>query len=129
MVRSVTHNVGLTSHNSTQPDHTITRSSGAKASFAGRKKATVGGMEGFRKALEGERVSKLAATLITNSRRSGSISNYQSAWPKWASWYCERKVNPFTSNITEILNFLAFLYEKGYEYSSSKGVYINDRYL
>ena len=75
-------------------------------------------MEGFRKALEGEGVSKLAATLITNSRRSGSISNYQSAWRKWASWCCEREVNPFTSNIIEILNFLAFLYEKGYEYSS-----------
>ena len=37
---------------------------------------------------------------------------------KWASWCCEREVNPFTSNIIEILNFLAFLYEKGYEYRS-----------
>ena len=29
--------------------------------------------------LEGEEVSKLAAALITNSRRSGSLSSYQSA--------------------------------------------------
>ena len=29
---------------------------------------TVGGVEGFRKVLEGEGISKLAATLITNSR-------------------------------------------------------------
>ena len=36
-------------------------------------------MEGFRKALEVEGVSKLAATLIANSRRPGSISNYLSA--------------------------------------------------
>ena len=43
---------------------------------------------------------------------------HQSAWRKWASWCCERDVNPFTSNLIEILNFLAFLYEKGYEYSS-----------
>ena len=75
-------------------------------------------MEGFTKAFEG--VSKLAATLITNSRRSGSISNYQSAWRKWASWCCEREFNPFTSYLIEILNFLGFLYEKEYEYSSIK---------
>ena len=118
MVRSITCNVGLASYNSTQSDHTVTRPSGAKAPFAGRQPATVGGMKGFRKALEGEEVSKLAATLITNSRRSGSISNYQSAWQKWASWCCEREVNSFTSNTIEILNFLAFFYEKVYEYSS-----------
>ena len=79
MVRSITRNVSSTSHNSTQSDHTVTRSSGAKAPFAGRQPATVRGMEGFKRALEGQGVSKLAATLITNSRRSGSISNYQSA--------------------------------------------------
>ena len=76
------------------------------------------GMDDLRKALEGEGVSKLAATLIANSRRSESISNYHSAWRKWVSWCCEREVNPFTSNIIEYLNFLAFLYEKAYEYSS-----------
>ena len=84
MVHNITRNVGSTSHNSTQSDHTVTRSSGAKAPFAGRQAATVGGMEGFRKALEGEGVSKLSAPLITNSRRSGSLSNYQSAWRKGA---------------------------------------------
>ena len=62
-------------------------------------------------------VSKLAATLITNSRKSASIFNYQSAWQMWASWCYEWEVNPFTRNIIETLNFLAFLYE-GYEYSS-----------
>ena len=79
MVRRITSNVGLTSNNSTQYDHSVTRQTGAKAPFAGRQPATVGGIEGFRKTLEGEGVSKLAATLITNSRRSESISNYQSA--------------------------------------------------
>ena len=118
MVRSITRNVGSTSHNSTQSDYIVTRPSRAKAPFAERQSATIGGIEGMKKALNGEGVSTLGATLITNSRRSGSISNYQSAWRKWASWFCEREVNPFTSNIIEILNFLAFLYEKGYEYRS-----------
>ena len=79
MVRSITNNIGSTSHNSTQSYHIVARPSGVKVPFAGRQPATVGGMEDFSKALEGEGVSKLAATLITNSRRSESISNYQSA--------------------------------------------------
>ena len=72
MVSSITRSVGSTSHNSTQSDHIVTKPSRAKAPFTGRQPATVGGMEGFRKALEGEGVSKLAATegqgqyLITN---------------------------------------------------------------
>ena len=72
-------------------------------------------MEGFRKSLEDE---VLAATLIPNLRRSGLISDYQSAWQKCANWCYEREVNPFTGNIIEILSFLVFLYEKVYECSS-----------
>ena len=79
MVRSITHNIGSISHNSTQSYHIVARPSGVKVPFAGRQPATVGGMEDLSKALEGEGVSKLAATIITNSRRSESISNYQSA--------------------------------------------------
>ena len=56
MVRNITRNVSSTSHNSIQSDQTVTRSSGAKTPFAGRQPATVGGMEGFRKALEDEGV-------------------------------------------------------------------------
>ena len=111
MVRSISRNVGSTSHTSTQSDYIVTRLSGVKARFAGRQPATVGGMEDFRKALDSKGVSILVATLIINSRRSVSISNYQSAWRKWASWCCEWEVNLFTSNIIEILNFLAFLHE------------------
>ena len=70
MVHSITRNGGSASHNSTQSDHIVTRPSGAKAPFAGRQAATVGGMEGFRKVLGSEGVSKLAATIITDSRRT-----------------------------------------------------------
>ena len=113
MVRSTTCNLDSTSHNSTRSGYTVVRTSGVKAPFAGRQPATVDGMEGFRKALEGEGVPKLAATLITNFRRSGSISNYQSARQKWASWFCEWEVNSFTSNIIEILNFCHFFMKEG----------------
>ena len=65
-------------------------------------------------------MAKLAATLTINSRRSGSTSNYQSAWRKWASWCYERKVYTFRSIIIATLIFLASFYEKKYEYSPIK---------
>ena len=95
MVRNITLNVGPTFHNSTQCDHIIARPSGARAPFAGRQPIALCAMEGFRKVCESEGVSKLAATPISNSRRSRSISNYQLAWRKWASWCYKPEVNPF----------------------------------
>ena len=118
MVHIITLSVGSTSHNSTQSDHIVTRSLGAKAPSTGMQPTTDDDMEVFRKVLEGEGVSKLASTLIANSRRSESISDYYSAWQKWDSWCYEREVYSSTSNIIEILNFLGFLYENGYVYSS-----------
>ena len=119
MVCSITLNVSSASKNSTQSDHIVTRPSGGKASFSGRQPITVGGMEGFWEALEGDEISELGATHIINSRRSGSISNYQSAWRQWASWFYEQVVNTFTSNKTKILGFVAFGHKKWYEYSST----------
>ena len=52
MVPTITGSVGSTSDNSTQSDHTVRRPSGAKAPFAGRQLDTVGGMDGFMKALQ-----------------------------------------------------------------------------
>ena len=68
-------------------------------------------MENFRKALEGEGASKLQ---IPEGQGQYLITNP----PDESSWSCEWEVNSFSSNIIEVLNFLAFLYEKRYEYSS-----------
>ena len=87
MARSVTLSVSSTSHISTQSDRIVARPSGAEVLLAGRQLSAVGRMERFRKALKGEGVLKLTATLIANSRRLGSISNYQLACQKWATWF------------------------------------------
>ena len=34
----------------------------------------------------------------------------------WASWCDKQKVDAFQFDITKILNYLAFLFEKGYKY-------------
>lgn len=48
----------------------------------------------------------------------GSISNNQLTWRKWAGWYCEQDFDHFESFVNEVLSFLAFVYEKGCEYTS-----------
>ena len=75
-------------------------------------------MEGFKEALEGEGVPKLAATFVANSRRSGSISNYHSRLGESGLVGVMNERLIITSNIIEALNFLVFLYEKGCKYSS-----------
>lgn len=61
---------------------------------------------------------KLAATLITNSRGSGQAYNYQLGWWRGTGWGYERLVDSFANYVREILIFVAFLYENGYEYNS-----------
>lgn len=85
MVCSITLNVGLSSNSSTQSGNIVTRPSGAKASFAGKQPITLRCMEGFRKVLGAEGISKIAAILITNFKMSGSIFNYELTWQKLAS--------------------------------------------
>ena len=53
---------------------------------------------------------------IITSRRSSSNSNYESAWGKWAGWCAERKIDPFCSNINQILDFLSQLFQNGLQY-------------
>ena len=58
----------------------------AKCPSTGRKQnITISGLGGFRDRLATEGISDRASKLITNSRREGSISSYESAWRKWSS--------------------------------------------
>jgi len=77
-----------------------------------------GGMGGFRDTLLSRGVSERAANLITASRRESTNATYSSAWNKWASWCSEKQADPFRCNINVVLDYLASLFEKGYEYST-----------
>ena len=63
-------------------------------------------MDGVKARLQKE-VSKKASNLIIKSR-SGANSIYESAWSKRATWCAERKIDPFCSNINQILEYLQF---------------------
>ena len=53
------------------------------------------GLVGFRTTLLCEGISENTSHIITNSRRKGTLTNYESAWRKWASWWLERKIDDF----------------------------------
>ena len=65
-----------------------------------------------------ERISERASNLILLSRREGTNSNYCSSWNKWASWCDKQKVDPFRCTLKWVLDFLAKLFDQGYQYTS-----------
>ena len=73
-------------------------------------------MGGLRARLQKEGISREVPNLIIKSRRSSSNSNYESAWDKWAGWCSEGKMDPFCSNITQILKCLTQLFQNGLPY-------------
>ena len=61
-------------------------------------------------------VSETAVQLITSTRRKSSDLNLYSSWRIWISWCDKQEVDAFRCDIIELLEYLAFLFEKGYEY-------------
>ena len=74
------------------------------------------GLASFRKTLLCEGISENASHIIANSRGKGTLSNYESAWRKWASWCLERKIDPFQAPAKDIIEYLTFLFNYGNEY-------------
>ena len=70
---------------------------------------------GFRETLLCEGISENASHIITNSRRKGTLSNYESAWRKWASWCLQRTIDPFRAPVKDIIEYLTFLFSYGNE--------------
>ena len=70
----------------------------------------------LRKCLAGEGISERASGLIVSLTRGGTVSTYSSTRNKWVSWCVEQNFDPVQCNVNWILDFLAFIFESGYEY-------------
>ena len=55
----------------------------------------------------------------STSNKSKLISNYESAWEKFASWSGQRKVDLFYCCIEYVVNFLGERLEKGLEHHNT----------
>ena len=63
-------------------------------------------------------LSEEASKLLLASWREKSSKSYDSLFRKWLSWCNERNSDPVSGPIGEVVNFLADLFKKGYQYRS-----------
>lgn len=103
----------ITSSNLSQP---ISKPCGGKTPTDPQQNIKVSGLDGYRQNLLKSGVSGNVAELISKSRRESSTANYNSSWNKWSSWCTGKQVDPFRCNLNYVLEFLAKLFNEGYQY-------------
>ena len=75
-------------------------------------------MEHLRERYRDQELSEEATSLMLKSWREKTNKSYDSLFGRWHTWCREREADPFSGPITNVINFLAFLHEKGYQYNS-----------
>ena len=75
-------------------------------------------VEHLRERYRSQRLSGEASKLLLASWRQKSSKSYDSLFTKWASWCSERGSDPISGDVNEVVNFLAHLFEEGYQYRS-----------
>ena len=75
-------------------------------------------LESFRGKLSADGVSQQATELISAGWSKGTNCAYQSAWSRWRSWCLQRNIDPFSSNVSTLANFLASLFNQGLQHRS-----------
>ena len=101
----------------TSQGHDDTSSQPAPVTSSGTG-STVGRMAYIRRSCKAGNLSDEATQLLMASWRSKSQSSYNSLFHKWEGWCSQRKRNPIFGPVEDVANFLAYLFEKGYSYSS-----------
>ena len=79
-------------------------------------------MAHFREALTKKGFSQKVSDILLSSWRKKTASQYESPWKAWNSWCSEREINPFSTTLENILEFLADLFHKGFKFRTL-GVY------
>ena len=77
-----------------------------------------GRMAHIRRSLASRGVSTQATNLLLSSWRDKTNSNYNSLFAKWTCWCEQRDRDPISGPVEDVVNFLAELYDKGYQYRS-----------
>ena len=75
-------------------------------------------MEYLRESYRDKELSVEATSLMLKSWRTKTNRSYDSLFGKWHSWCRSRDSDPFSSPVSEVVNFLAYLYREGYQYRS-----------
>ena len=86
------------------------------------KKLQAGCMAHFRAKLAKEGFSQNVSDILLSSWRKKTASQYESAWKAWSGWCSEWEINPFSTTLENIFEFLADLFHKGFKFRTL-GVY------
>ena len=86
------------------------------------KKLQAGCMAHFRAKLAKEGFSQKVSDILLSSWRKKTASQYESAWKAWSGWCSEWEINPFSTTLDNIFEFLADLFHKGFKFRTL-GVY------
>ena len=65
-----------------------------------------------------QKLSSEASDLLLSSWRQKTSQSYDSLSKKWIGWCTERQCDPISGPIEDVVNFLAHLYNEGYQYRS-----------
>ena len=98
------------------PTKAIIKSSLRKISSCENQTPKVSGLENWKKNLRNGRNFKQCSQTYPLSRGPGSIAGYKSAWNKWVIWCCQQQIDRVCAPLSEILNYLSTLFEKGLQY-------------
>ena len=77
-----------------------------------------GRMAHIQKSLASRGVSTQATNLLLSSWRDKTNSNYNSLFAKWTCWCEQRERDPTSGPVEDVMNLLAELFDKGYQYRS-----------
>ncbi len=62
-----------------------------------------------------KKLSEEATRLLLSSWRQKTNKSYDSLFKKWLCWCDQRDIDPVSEDITGVVNFLAHLFEEGYQ--------------
>ena len=109
-------NVCRLSNTAAPSDGSVTSPGGTTAPTNSKRDSKISGVENLRRSTEMQGFSTKASELLMSAWRKGTQSAYNCCWKQWHSWCDKRKIDPFCASLEHITNFLAELYEQGYEY-------------
>ena len=72
-------------------------------------------LSSHRQTIKSSGLSDRATELVLNARRQSSTYTYQTPWRKWGAWCSTRKIDPYRSDIKDLADYLAELFESGLE--------------
>ncbi|CAC5386372.1 unnamed protein product [Mytilus coruscus] len=78
-------------------------------------------MASFDRRFKTEGFSQSAKTLLSASWRDGTKKDYSSKFEKFNSWCGERQIDPYSENVNQVADFLAYLFHFGLQYRTIAG--------